>query len=616
MKLFVAFAGPEEEVRFVVLIDAASTVASLRQRIQADFRSVFPSRLPVIFFRMASADGFFLTDAAVVGEVLDDGSTVTCHRADSEVTGAPLPDKPSLEEVRGIFASFRAQISYIARTVCHAALKAHGEASSEAMSILLAMLMLGGPQLLQVRTDALDILGRLLPAQDGAALPGFLAAGGLFVLLGLLSPSTKLDSDPEVLEKTMQLFLELVLQHGTALAPVLEDCHPVILMQKLAKDSRCTSRMKQNAYAARKALEKVGVGSASTMTAKEGGLGAGCAGGSEGKPQVERSRLQSAGAAVAHGGYSPSGRNGSLSERTPTPILPGGMTLRLLLDQRKLSLDSSALGQALSEFEAKVVSSQEGALHELAADSGFAEVLSKALQSAARGGALHLLPSLGRVLVRLRGVPRSRAAFVRQLGRYLRFGEALEVLQSSWANLPEALRSAMLDSMEEMMQQIARSSTHAHEQQSVQVLLQEHVPAELQAFALRMLRRLVDPDGANAPRVSGSTFRMSPKAINSGLMHVMPRHPLACLDILGTLALKEDFRQFFANQASLLKFLAHCCTQNTFLDFGLGALVIGRNEVRQKHAKFPGAVDNDHLPGADALDIADTVQVVPKHSTC
>lgn len=54
---------------------------------------------------------------------------------------------------------------------------------------------------------------------------------------------------------------------------------------------------------------------------------------------------------------------------------------------------------------------------------------------------------------------------------------------------------------------------------------------------------------------------MSPKAINSGLMHVMPRHPLACLDILGTLALKEDFRQFFANQASLLKFLAHCCTQ-------------------------------------------------------
>ena len=29
-----------------------------------------------------------------------------------------------------------------------------------------------------------------------------------------------------------------------------------------------------------------------------------------------------------------------------------------------------------------------------------------------------------------------------------------------------------------------------------------------------------------------------------------------------------------------------------------------------------GAVDDDNLLGTDALDIADTVQVVPKHSTC
>ncbi|CAE6937669.1 APX7 [Symbiodinium natans] len=552
MKLFVAFAGPEEEVRFVVLIDAASTVASLRQRIQADFRSVFPSRLPVVFFRMASADGFFLTDAAVVGQVLEDGSTVTCHRADSEVTGAPLPEEPSLEEVRGIFASFRAQISYIARMACHAALKSSSEVSSEAMSILLAMLMLGGPQLLQVRSDALDILQKRLPAQDGAALPAFLAAGGLFVLLGLLSPSTKLDSDTEVLEKTAQLFEQLVLQHGPALAPVLEDCQANILMQKLAKDSRCTARMKQNAYASRKALEKVGIGSAAGL--KEGYAS------EPGKlPTGERgNRLQSAGAAVARGGYSPAGCNGG--ERTPTPILPGGMTLRLLLDQKKLTLDSSTLSQAVWEFEAKVTSCREGALHELAADSGLAEVVWKVLQSATKGAAKQLLPSLGKILARFRGEPRARTGFVRQLSRFLRFSEALEVLPSCWTHLPESMRSAMLDMAEEMMQHTAKSATHAHELQSVLVLLQEHVPSELQALALRMMRRLVDPDGVSGAS-SAALSRMPPKAINTGLMHVMPKHPLACLDILGTLVLKEDFRRFFASQASLLKFLAHCCTQ-------------------------------------------------------
>ena len=166
----------------------------------------------------------------------------------------------------------------------------------------------------------------------------------------------------------------------------------------------------------------------------------------------------------------------------------------------------------------------------------------------------------------------------------------------------------------------AKSATHAHELQSVlvthqasafqgptkvetlssQVLLQEHVPSELQAcvplhsslsstavpvcerlqaLALRMMRRLVDPDGAKhlamTPDPSCATLadfsqrfavlvcmvrrslvhrvlrclecrqrlQSSPQnslgmgwvmlgkiwqAINTGLMHVMPKHPLAC----------------------------------------------------------------------------------------
>ncbi|CAE8589471.1 unnamed protein product, partial [Polarella glacialis] len=114
-------------VRFVVLVDPAETVGSLRRRIAADFRAVFPGRPPLCFFRMASADGFFLTDAATVGEVLDEGSTVTCHRADSEAAGAPLPERPGPEDVESVLSGFRSQIGFVARAACHAALKAGSE---------------------------------------------------------------------------------------------------------------------------------------------------------------------------------------------------------------------------------------------------------------------------------------------------------------------------------------------------------------------------------------------------------------------------------------------------------------------------------------------------------
>eukprot|EP00913_Durusdinium_trenchii_P008322 g7817.t1 len=289
MKLFISFAT-EQEVRFVVLVEPTSTVASLRQRIASDFRSVFPSRLPLCFFRMASApgtswmvvttglerlereelgrflhhcftlllfgsaseaDGFFLTDGAIVGEVLDDGATVTCHRADKEVAGAPLSDHPSPEEVSGLFATFTSQVSYVAKAVCHAA--ASCEACG-AMPILLAMLMLRGPNLQLVRSAALEVLSSL-PDSSPRKLSAFLAAGGLFVLLSMLSPSTKQGHEAEV-ERAAQLFEELLAQHGGVLAPLLEECNPSSLLQKLAKDSRSSAKTKQHALAGRRVLER------------------------------------------------------------------------------------------------------------------------------------------------------------------------------------------------------------------------------------------------------------------------------------------------------------------------------------------------------------------------
>ncbi|CAE8597604.1 unnamed protein product, partial [Polarella glacialis] len=117
-----------------------------------------------------------------------------------------------------------------------------------------AMLVLGGPQLSEVRIEALTALERGLPAEEGAALPAFIAAGGLFVLLSLLSPSTKLDANPEVLEGAAHLLERLALEHGQVLVPLLQDCHPSILLHKLVLDSRGSSCLKQHALAARRAL--------------------------------------------------------------------------------------------------------------------------------------------------------------------------------------------------------------------------------------------------------------------------------------------------------------------------------------------------------------------------
>jgi len=68
----------------------------------------------------------------------------------------------------------------------------------KAMSVVMALLLLQGRQLAEVRAEALATLQRGLGARDGATLPDFISAGGLFVLLSLLSPSTRMDGSPEV----------------------------------------------------------------------------------------------------------------------------------------------------------------------------------------------------------------------------------------------------------------------------------------------------------------------------------------------------------------------------------------------------------------------------------
>ena len=52
-----------------------------------------------------------MTEESRVSEVLDEGSTVICHRADAEAAGAPLPEFPSREEVEDLFGKFRAQVA-------------------------------------------------------------------------------------------------------------------------------------------------------------------------------------------------------------------------------------------------------------------------------------------------------------------------------------------------------------------------------------------------------------------------------------------------------------------------------------------------------------------------
>ncbi|CAK8996304.1 unnamed protein product [Durusdinium trenchii] len=398
------------------------------------------------------------------------------------------------------------------------------------MPILLAMLMLRGPNLQLVRSAALEVLSSL-PDSSPRKLSAFLAAGGLFVLLSMLSPSTKQGHEAEV-ERAAQLFEELLAQHGGVLAPLLEECNPSSLLQKLAKDSRSSAKTKQHALAGRRVLER-----GETLGRPP-----------RGDVRAER-RLQSAGAAVA-GGYSPpSGRSSRAS--SPNPLLPGGVTLRLLLDQREHS--SESLAQALGEFQGKVLKASDVVLCELSADSGLAELAA----AAARGGFTPALPRLSTILGKFAGHPKARAICGSLLLKYLKFSEIPEVLPFSWAQLPSAMRSALLEILEEGIHADTAKALRSEDARAVLALLQDQSTPDLQAFALRVLRNLFDP----GRKGDADVVRFVPQALSGALTAAMPAHPVLGLEVLGTLALKEDFRAYFANQQPLTKFLAHCCLQ-------------------------------------------------------
>ncbi|CAE8593805.1 unnamed protein product, partial [Polarella glacialis] len=206
-----------------------------------------------------------------------------------------------------------------------------------------------------------------------------------------------------------------------------------------------------------------------------------------------------------------------------------------------------------------------------------------------REAGLEQLSSLGRFLPRLAGDHRARAALGQHLGELLlrstqASGEAgpaagarasgAEVLCAAWPQVPATLRPSLLELINEAMAPSAASlgmSQAARRRLPVLMaaLLDASAPEELQALSLRVLRAAVDPlccetdvsellFGSSAEDGRG---RLSPKVINAALLRAIPRQPLVCLDILGALALKEDYRGFFCSQGSLLQFLAHCCKQ-------------------------------------------------------
>ena len=93
LKLFVRFASHDQDDdlrQFVLLASREDTVEKLRTQVTNHFHSLFPADRPLLFFRMHADDGFFLTDSAKLEDVLEDGGTLTCRRADKEVLDGAL----------------------------------------------------------------------------------------------------------------------------------------------------------------------------------------------------------------------------------------------------------------------------------------------------------------------------------------------------------------------------------------------------------------------------------------------------------------------------------------------------------------------------------------------
>eukprot|EP00747_Dinoflagellata_sp_TGD_P185217 gnl/TRDRNA2_/TRDRNA2_41641_c0_seq1.p1 gnl/TRDRNA2_/TRDRNA2_41641_c0~~gnl/TRDRNA2_/TRDRNA2_41641_c0_seq1.p1 ORF type:complete len:671 (-),score=95.72 gnl/TRDRNA2_/TRDRNA2_41641_c0_seq1:76-2055(-) len=544
VKLFVTFSeASDAEVRFVVCVPGSDTIASLRRQIVANYHTVFPAKPPLCFFRLASgSDGFFLTEESRVSEVLDEGSTVVCHRADGEAAGAPLPEFPSREEVEDLFGKFRAQVAYITRAACHAAVRGRGTAvAAEAMSIVLAVLLLEAQPR---RLDALAALQRGLLANNGAALPTFLAAGGLFVLLHLVSPSTRMDMDPSVTEAATGLLEKLLLSFGDELTPLLQDCEPSSLLVRLSQDSRCPEAARARALASLQMLEE----KAAPVAPRTHGNAA--VSGSRRRPLSERGSrsLRTAGGALL------------ASEQPERPILE-------LVVEAAACPGTEALRELAVGNARQIAASILQALRAAAAGAQAAQLKTCAGAAAALAGDMPTRRAVSRAFADLL-ILRSRPP--RETD-----GAVADVLRRAWPPSPLGLRRAILTFLGDALLLATSTSDAAGTGRLAELLAallcDVDMPEDLQAVGLTGLKAAIDPSGPRAgvaaPTVlsgedaTASRGGLSPKALNAALLRMIHRQPLLCLDVLAALALKDSYRSFLCTQTSLLQLLVHFCHQ-------------------------------------------------------
>lgn len=595
MKFFVRFEGAED-TRFVILLDCACSVGELKRRVASDFRSVFPGRPPLSFFRMASSDGFFLTDAARVDEVLEEGSTVHCTRADAEAQGAALPERPSTEQIGDVLAVFRAHVAYVGRAAVHAALAATAGAgrgartAAEAMSVVLAVLVLEGHQRPKARAETLAALQGGLLADDGAALPAFIAAGGLFVLLHLLSPSTRMDPDPEIVEGAARLLERLAIHHGDTLAPLLQDSEPARLLHRLAMDSRCGGAARKRVLAVRRLLVENRQVSSS-------------------RPFSEGSRrLQNAASSILASGADalrPAAVVGSCGScEAVTPLTH----LRTLLDfGADLELQRQSLLQL--ERDAQLV---EG-LRELARCPLFAEALTRSAcalkprstapeAAPARDHAAGQATAMGRLAKRAVADAPSRTHLSRRfcellLAQPAALGAEADlalVLRRTWPRLPPELHDALGELLSDALHSAAASSAPQRLAVVIGIMLDAHAPEELQLHGLRGLLAAAETEVADA-----SAPGLSPEVLNSTLMRHVPRQPLLCLEVLAALSLKASYRVFFCEQPALLQLLAHCCQQSAGVSAAAGGAEKSDPAALQRAAARCLANLSAHAPTRD-----------------
>jgi len=583
MKLFVTF-NDEEGARFVVLCDPGDTVSNLRRQISGDFRALFPARAPLCFFRMASADGFFLTDSATLGNVLEDGASVLCHRADRETAGAPVPERPSREEVDEIFSTFRAQAAYVVRWACHIATKGGLKAAPEAMSVVLAVLLLEGQPRPEVRLEALLALQRSLLSENGVAtsLPTFVAVGGLFVLLHLLSTSTRMDSNAEVLESCSRVLEQLAADHGEVFLQLLQDCDPSSLLQKLSLDSRCGEVVRNRAVGIRRLLEK--------KCKRSNNLGR------RGISEERNDRARLGGAPVTETTVVSSGYQSkppAVRQGLPAPIGTAALHLSILMDG---SSSEAELQQALSDLES-LAERSEG-LREIACCPQLFSVLFMTLRTAAAssGGSRPSsrstvysnseqpawklqLATIGSLYGRLAASVHSKAVLVKNCSDFLFTSssdgsgrlpprEIVGLVQGAWLRIPEDLRKVLPGLLKAALVHVeisrgVSSSVGINQKRAglLMALMDPTSPEELQLSALQALREALNDSQKDGHDIAEEGSLLNPKATNAVILRSISQHPLLCIDIMGALALREHFRNFLSSQTSFLQLLAHCCQQ-------------------------------------------------------